>query len=253
MKKLTKFATPLSVFIFLIAFSISAFAQPAPKPTPTPKPDSLTQVAHDSTLTGAGTTASPLGIADSGVGTSKIANAAVTNNKVADGAITSSKLSTLATPAAGSALTFNGTGLAWQTPTGSGGLRVVDSTGKELGFFSGSSEFNAAIGHIGSLDLWLRFKLDGTGLLNDSLWFPTTDCSGIPYAPLAPSSLLHDAFVNGELVYWAKAQQLYIIVQSRKDPVGPCEPSLGYSGFFVPLSSFPLSDLELTPPFKLSR
>jgi hypothetical protein len=47
----------------------------------------LTSVAHDSTLTGAGTSASPLGIANSGVGSSQLTDGAVTAPKIASGQV----------------------------------------------------------------------------------------------------------------------------------------------------------------------
>jgi hypothetical protein len=46
-------------------------------------PGSLSSVAHDSTLSGNGTTASPLKVADSGIDTPQLANGAVTLSKIA--------------------------------------------------------------------------------------------------------------------------------------------------------------------------
>ncbi len=60
----------------------------------------LTSVAHDGTLTGNGTTSSPLGIADGGVSTAKISAAGST---------------------AGQVLASDGTHVVWQTPSGGGG------------------------------------------------------------------------------------------------------------------------------------
>jgi hypothetical protein len=45
----------------------------------------LSSVLHDTTLTGDGAAASPLGIANGGVGTIQLANNAVTTPKIADG------------------------------------------------------------------------------------------------------------------------------------------------------------------------
>ncbi|RMF84741.1 MAG: hypothetical protein D6739_05510, partial [Nitrospirae bacterium] len=63
--------------------------------------DGLTRVHHDATLTGDGTAASPLGLAD--------------------GAVTAGKLATADTPNAGEALVYTGSGLEWQQVAGGGG------------------------------------------------------------------------------------------------------------------------------------
>jgi hypothetical protein len=52
----------------------------------------LNAVAHDATLTGNGTGASPLGIAAGGVGATQLASNAVTSAKISDSAITSAKI-----------------------------------------------------------------------------------------------------------------------------------------------------------------
>jgi hypothetical protein len=53
----------------------------------------LSAVATDSTLTGDGTAASPLGLAGGAVSASKLANGAVVTEKIADSAVTTAKLS----------------------------------------------------------------------------------------------------------------------------------------------------------------
>ena len=69
----------------------------------------LAEVAHDATLAGAGTSASPLGVADNGIATAKLANKAVTPSKLATSG---------STP--GQVLTSDGTNAAWQTPSSGG-------------------------------------------------------------------------------------------------------------------------------------
>jgi hypothetical protein len=55
-------------------------------------PNSLTSVAHGSTLTGNGTTGSPLDVANGGIGNAQLADNAVGSSKVASGAIGTAQL-----------------------------------------------------------------------------------------------------------------------------------------------------------------
>jgi hypothetical protein len=55
-------------------------------------PNSLTSVAHDSTLMGSGTSASPLGVAAGGIGNPQLADNAVTFSRIDDGAVGPAKL-----------------------------------------------------------------------------------------------------------------------------------------------------------------
>jgi hypothetical protein len=55
-------------------------------------PNALTEVAHNATLTGKGTAASPLGIANGGVGTPQLADMSVTTAKLADNSVTAAKI-----------------------------------------------------------------------------------------------------------------------------------------------------------------
>lgn len=52
----------------------------------------LESVAHDATLSGDGTSASPLGAANQGIGTAQLADGAVVNIKLADGTVTGEKI-----------------------------------------------------------------------------------------------------------------------------------------------------------------
>lgn len=71
----------------------------------------LPAVQHNTTLTGQGTTGSPLGINPLGV----------TSGYLANGAVGVTKLNTAAAPTAGQVLTYSGGALTWQTPSGGGG------------------------------------------------------------------------------------------------------------------------------------
>jgi len=55
-------------------------------------PNVLTSVFHNATLAGNGTAASPLGIANGGVGTNQLADNAVVAAKIADNAVTAAKI-----------------------------------------------------------------------------------------------------------------------------------------------------------------
>ena len=80
-------------------------AQGPPQAGPPASTQPLTSVTHDATLSGNGTAASPLG--------------------VANGGITASLLSTPAPPVTGQVLVFADTGLAWQSPA-VGGMKLED-------------------------------------------------------------------------------------------------------------------------------
>ena len=75
-------------------------------------PDVLTSVFHNATLTGNGTAASPLGIADAGVGTAQLANNAVTAANIAPGNVVKglNGLTDEVTLAAGSGITLTPVG-----------------------------------------------------------------------------------------------------------------------------------------------
>src|SRR5262249_37068034 len=72
-------------------------------------PNSLTSIAHDSTLSGNGTSDSPLGVATGVIGNAQLANNAVNAAKIANGAIGNAQLAdnavTLAKIASGQVVT----------------------------------------------------------------------------------------------------------------------------------------------------
>jgi len=75
-------------------------------------PNSLSSVTHDSTLTGSGTSGSPLGVAAGGIGNTQLANNAVTLSKIASGQVVTeiNNLTDSVTLAAGSNITINKSG-----------------------------------------------------------------------------------------------------------------------------------------------
>ncbi|MGH9848873.1 MAG: hypothetical protein ACREBD_03370 [Blastocatellia bacterium] len=94
----------------------------------------LSAVAHNATLTGSGTSASPLGIADGGVNTAQLASNAVTNAKIADSAITNAKIAAGQVVKSLNSLTDNVTLAAGPniTITPSGNTLTIASTGGGL-------------------------------------------------------------------------------------------------------------------------
>ncbi|NOZ78548.1 MAG: hypothetical protein GXP48_05105 [Acidobacteria bacterium] len=72
----------------------------------------LTQVAHDSTLSGDGTSSSPLGIANGGVTSAALADSSVSSAKIANGAVTTAKISSSGA-SNGQVLKFNGSSVGW--------------------------------------------------------------------------------------------------------------------------------------------
>jgi hypothetical protein len=101
-------------------------------------PNSLTSIAHDATLTGAGTAASPLGVANGGIGTAQLADLAVTLDKIAVGQVVTSlnNLKESVTLAAGPNITI----------TPSGNTLTIAGTG------GSSTAYHAVAQPLGALD-----------------------------------------------------------------------------------------------------
>ena len=93
---------------------MSATVQGASGP-PEPPPAALKSVAHNATLAGDGTTTTPLGIANGGVGTPQVASGAIGSGQLANGAVTAPKIAA-GSPGPGQVLSYNGTAMSWQTP-----------------------------------------------------------------------------------------------------------------------------------------
>ena len=99
----------------------------------------LTTVASDATLSGDGTSGSPLGVADDSITTLQLADSAVrTVNlgllsvhgvQIADDTITEPKLNASNDPATGQVLGWDGSDLTWAAPNGTGRTFIVPRSG----------------------------------------------------------------------------------------------------------------------------
>ncbi len=117
----------------------------------------LAEVSHDATLTGLGTAAVPLGLANGAVGTAKLADKAVTAAKVASTGGT-----------AGQVLTVTGSGVAWQAPSGSGGDITGVAAGTGLTGGGTSGDVTLAIADSGVTSTKLAASAVSTSKLADS-------------------------------------------------------------------------------------
>jgi hypothetical protein len=109
----------------------------------------LTSVTHDATLAGAGTGASPLGIAAGGVGNAQLGSSAVTASKIAAGQVVTSlnSLHDGVTLAAGSNITITPVGntLTFAATGGGGGLASVAHNATLSGDGTGGTPLGIAV------------------------------------------------------------------------------------------------------------
>ncbi len=177
----------------------------------------LSAVAHDSTLVGTGTSSSPLGVAGAGTGA----------------------------------------------------LRAIDSADREVGFLMSSGNdigTSAVIRHITSLSVWLQFEVNRSGFVarDLTLVYQTTDCTGQAYVAgpgttgvgpvvVFPNALQQFAVVFSGNVYFGTTAST-LTVNSLNSLASPgCSGLTPVTGLFSPLQQFPVTDLSVTPPFRLER
>jgi uncharacterized coiled-coil protein SlyX len=118
----------------------------------------LSSVATDGTLTGDGTSDNELGVADGVITATQLATNAVTSAIVADnsltaadladGAVGPSELNTTGSPSGGQVLGFNGTSLAWSSPSA-----TVSTDGTTLTGDGAGTPLAIADGGVGSTQL----------------------------------------------------------------------------------------------------
>lgn len=239
----TPFAHKLFLlFVVTVLSTVSVIAQ-RPGGTPNPNPNgngALSEVTTDSTLTGKGTTVSPL--------------------KVADGAITAPKLGTTNAAQAGQVLTFNGTGLSWQQPAGGQSvnpLRILDSNNAEVGLTSAAAPYQV-IRFIPQHNEWIQFNVSKAGVSNYDVterYYETTDCTGTIYLYFGPdnNSLYQPAYTFGTNLIFAVGTSQNRIIKSFVSPSsGPgCHAAnIEFPAYTAAL--IPFSEMG-APPFRLAR
>ena len=211
-------------------------------------------IAHDTSMTGAGTNTSPLGVATGGINTGHIA----------DGSVTSGKLAATNAPQTGQVLTFNGTAMNWQTPAASNApaaLRVVDSQGSEVGFQPISGGVTYTTG-----DLFVLRYFPGAGFISfyitvggvydyeiPYLYYESTDCTGTGILPLNyfPDRFAQEGYRYGSSFYYSTAATQSYHIRSLKPGNDPCQ-AHEFTGDLPVYVTIPVTDLG-TPPFRLAR
>lgn len=195
----------------------------------------LNEVTHDTTLVGKGTAASPLSVADNGIGTAKLGNGAVTHSKIG-----SSNL-----PTAGQTLTFNGTGLVWASAPPTSGLRYVDATESEIGpFFTLSS----TIVFVPEIQQWVSLGLETTGFYW-IFYYTSSDCSGVGRPPVQTADGFYgQGIVADGLLYYPNGPSELITFHSFRNYQGCFASTTG-----VNISPFASKPFSFSPPFKLAR
>jgi len=216
----------------------------------------LSEVAHDATLTGKGTNASPLSIAN--------------------GAVTSTKLDTVNAPQTGQVLSFNGSALSWQTPTApSGGstFRVVDKFGSEVGLIvstSGNSSSgnlsnvnsSTAARYISSSDTWIQFTVFKSGIGSPlsnkfDIFYEETNCQGQSFMTVG-DSLFVIARIVGTDAYFpsgpgeTRGVKSVGVFNNGFSCVVPGNGGVGQFVDLAPTEILPFVSFG-TPPFKVVR
>lgn len=141
---------------------------------------------------------------------------------------------------------------------GVGALRVLDSLGNEVGTYN---DEGLVIRRNETMDMWLRFSVDKNGFIDGNiasqlvLIYTTSNCSGTAYLQSEPDALVQKAVVYGQTVYQPSNTHQTMNFQSYRygfGPNQPCEPSGGVTTASQPVT-YPVSNLGLTPPFRLVR
>jgi hypothetical protein len=215
-------------------------------------------------------TSSGFTIADGAVTTGKLADSAVTGQKIAAGQVVKSlnSLTDSVTLVAGDNVTITPSGNSLTiAATGAGAvpgpLRLVDSTNAEVGLafpafqtFSNDLLIVTVYRFRPENNRWLALDASSEGFSEGfhTIFYMNGNCVGTPYLSSHPTALAVNAKVVGGNFYIPNADGQQLVPVSQKDSFGNCSPfGSSQTLFLATFEIVPISDLGLTPPFKLAR
>lgn len=160
----------------------------------------------------------------------------------------------------GNSLTIAAATVAAAAP---GPFRLVDSTNAEVGLaFPAFQTFANDLSNVTVYrfrpenNRWLALDATAEGFLevSNTTFYMDPSCNGTPYLSSNPSALAVNAKVVGSNFYIPNTDGQLLVPGSLRNSSGPCQ-SYGSSQsiFLATFEIVAISDLGLTPPFRLSR
>jgi hypothetical protein len=248
------------IILTIIGISTVALAQPSPKPTPV-----ITSALCVNNSTGA-------------IRDALNKNGVFQGCKKTEQQIGIVNLESAPSPAPTDIATPNPSASA--SPGGNDVPHIVDANGKDVGplLTTNSPYDDTVLIIVNGIGLGIPYDADGfisqnTQGLSETVWYTSTNCSGVGYLtlyeapqpnndmPLIEVNAGQEApYVFNEIAYYAVppfSNQTFNSIQSFTDPTKPsnggCNPLMTPETFMAgTISSFNLGSLDLTPPFSVS-